>query len=423
MLYAALPARFARFSMDGGTVENELAPDGQAKYVPHGLRVVEALLLEEFPPDDIAVCFPDQFERFIGTDTRVVGIHAHNPLGITFATEIYSRFYGAGDEPWNAMEFRRLITHPVLQKYKAQIQVIVGGPGSWQIEAKGLQDAWGIDCIVKGEAEEETAALFRAAVEGKPLPRTVACNPSSQASPPVTRHRSTLGVVEITRGCGRGCRFCGPASRPIRSFPLEHVLENVRSNVREGASAITLATEDLFLYQHGTRLTPNGPGLQELLDSVGSEPGVEYVSLTHGSMAPVVQDPSLVERLSPVAVGKSHRCHPASTDPGKRYATLFVGIETGSTRLMRQYMKGKSHPYPPDHWPEIVLRGMEILNRHNWFPFCTWIIGLPGETREDTKRSLDLLHALKGPNGRRCPRSLSRWRTRVSPGSRTRICG
>ena len=38
---------------------------------------------------------------------------------------------------------------------------------------------------------------------------------------------------------------------------------------------------------------------------------------------------------------------------------------------------------------------MEILNKHNWFPICTFILGLPGETREDTKESLDLLFALK----------------------------
>ena len=38
--------------------------------------------------------------------------------------------------------------------------------------------------------------------------------------------------------------------------------------------------------------------------------------------------------------------------------------------------------------------GMEILSRHNWHPFCTFIIGLPGETDDDTKRSLDLLNSL-----------------------------
>ena len=43
----------------------------------------------------------------------------------------------------------------------------------------------------------------------------------------------------------------------------------------------------------------------------------------------------------------------------------------------------------------LILKGMELQNRYNWFPICTFIIGLPGETREDTKQSLDLLYALK----------------------------
>jgi radical SAM superfamily enzyme YgiQ (UPF0313 family) len=38
---------------------------------------------------------------------------------------------------------------------------------------------------------------------------------------------------------------------------------------------------------------------------------------------------------------------------------------------------------------------MELMNKKNWFPFATWIIGMPDETEEDTRRSLDLLHALK----------------------------
>jgi len=38
---------------------------------------------------------------------------------------------------------------------------------------------------------------------------------------------------------------------------------------------------------------------------------------------------------------------------------------------------------------------METLNRHNWFPICTFILGLPEETREDFPQSLDLLFALK----------------------------
>jgi radical SAM superfamily enzyme YgiQ (UPF0313 family) len=103
----------------------------------------------------------------------------------------------------------------------------------------------------------------------------------------------------------------------------------------------------------------------------------------------------VIEELSPVAVGKSVHQHRASTHPDKRYQNLFVGIETGSVRLFKQYMKGKGYPFRPEQWPDVVLKGMEILNRNNWFPFCTWILGLPGETPQDTKQSLDLLFALK----------------------------
>src|SRR5438128_9977147 len=42
---------------------------------------------------------------------------------------------------------------------------------------------------------------------------------------------------------------------------------------------------------------------------------------------------------------------------------------------------------------------METLNRHNWFPFCTFIIGLPGETDADTKESLKLLYDLRDAKG------------------------
>ena len=42
-----------------------------------------------------------------------------------------------------------------------------------------------------------------------------------------------------------------------------------------------------------------------------------------------------------------------------------------------------------------MLKGMEAMNRHNWFPMCTFIIGLPGEKPEDTRESLELLFALK----------------------------
>ena len=226
MLLGTLPSRYSRFPfyMIDVNWQNETHEDGQAVAVPNGLRVVESILLEKFSPDDIAVCYPDQLDLFVGEDTRVVGVHAHNPLGITFATDVYVNFYGKQTEPINAAEFKRLITHEAIKKHKDHLKVIVGGPGSWQIEKKNLQDEWKIDCIVEGEAEDLILDLFERAVRGESLPKRMEGNSPKMENIPTIKNRSTFGVVEVTRGCGRGCQFCSIALRKGRSLPLEHIL-------------------------------------------------------------------------------------------------------------------------------------------------------------------------------------------------------
>jgi radical SAM superfamily enzyme YgiQ (UPF0313 family) len=334
-------------------------------------------------------------DRFVGDDTRVVALHAHNPVGLTFGAGLYTRLYGGVSEPINAAEFRKMVEHPALRQHRAHLRVIVGGAGAWQIETAGRQDEWGVDCLVDGEAEEVVVPLVRSAIAGAALPRRVqGTSPPIEAIPRI-RHRSTFGVVEITRGCGRGCQFCSIALRHGKSFPLEHILDNVRAQVAEGADTVTLVTEDLFLYEQGPRFATNVTALTRLLREVAAVPGVDYMMLTHATMAPVVADVDVIDALSPVAVGKAAGRHPASTHPEHRYAMPFIGLETGSVRLFREFMKGKGYPFRPEQWPDVVLKGMDLLNRQNWFPFCTWIIGLPGETDADTRESLDLLHALK----------------------------
>lgn len=397
MLLGTLPAKFTRFPfyMVDINWRNEVRPDGQAVAVPNGLRVVESILLQKFKPEEIAVCYTDQLGLFVGPETEVVGIHAHNPLGIAFATDVYVQMYGRTQEPINASEFRRLVTHPVLKKHKEHLKVIVGGPGSWQIEKKNLQDEWNIDCIVDGEAEELILPLFESALRGETPPRKVEGKSPPMEAIPTTHGRSIFGVVEVTRGCGRGCQFCSIALRKGKSLPLEHILENARTQVANGAETIMLTTEDIFLYEQGPKFDTNIPALKKLFESVAAVPGVKHVIQSHGTIAPIVRDPEVLDALSPVAVDRSIHRHPSSTHPENRYASLFIGLETGSPRLFNKYMKGKAYPYTADQWHDVVLKGMELMNAKNWFPFCTWIIGLPGETEEDTRKSLDLLHALK----------------------------
>jgi len=72
--------------------------------------------------------------------------------------------------------------------------VIVGGPGAWQIEHKGVQDDWGIDTLVHGEAEAHVESLFQAAVRGEALPRRIECHSPPLEAIPTTHNRSTFGV-------------------------------------------------------------------------------------------------------------------------------------------------------------------------------------------------------------------------------------
>ena len=199
MLLAGLPQRYAKLMGTDWSTRIERNADGSAKYVPNGLRVVEALLARQFSANDIAVCYPEQLGEFIGDDTRVIGIHAHNPLGITFATDVYAGFVGSECEPINAYEFRRLIQHPAIRSRRPHTKVIVGGPGAWQIEHKNLQAEWGIDCLVHGEAEEVVPGLFDAAVRGEAIPSRIECKSPKLENIPYGVNRSTFGVVETIR--------------------------------------------------------------------------------------------------------------------------------------------------------------------------------------------------------------------------------
>ena len=401
MMSATVPYKFSNTFFNKVSFENECWPDGRAKYVPNGLRMVETLLLREYPEEDVVTCYLQNLEKFVGPETKVLAIHAHNPLGISYATHVYAKIFGENLMPLNAHEFIKIVTHPVIDKYKPKI--VVGGPGAWQLEKAGRLDEFKIDYLIDGEIERVFSDLFKRIMQGDPsLPRIIKVPKEMQATVeeiPVVRHRSTFGVVEITRGCGRGCQFCGPATKVGRSFPLEHIVESVKVNAREGATEIMISSEDMFLYEQLPNFETNVPALEELFKSIIGVPGIKTIQTSHITMAPVVKDPSIIERLTPLLVPYSHVQHRDSTDPDKRAIDPIIGLETGSAKVFNNYMKGKAYPYKAHQWRDVVVKGMEILNRHNWFPFCTFIIGLPGETKEDTKQSLDLLYDLRDAKG------------------------
>ena len=70
-----------------------------------------------------------------------------DPTGMGYVSKTYSSIIGGG-EPMNALEFRSLVTHPSIKRFKPKI--IVGGFGSWQLERKKVADSYGVDCVIIG---------------------------------------------------------------------------------------------------------------------------------------------------------------------------------------------------------------------------------------------------------------------------------
>jgi radical SAM superfamily enzyme YgiQ (UPF0313 family) len=374
--------------------EPEDNADGSAKFLPYGLRKVEALLLKHFPREDVVACHPDNLERFVGPKTKVVGITSMDPMGLAYVSVTYNSMIGIPGESVDAIEFRRVMENPALRRYDPTI--LLGGAGAWQVRHAGKVEEFGIDALIHGEGELTVLDVFKKAVAGDPLPREVHGSKVPIEFIPPIESGASYGVVEITRGCGRGCQFCSPTNRRRHSLPIPHILKEVEVNVKAGSRSIFFATEDLFLYDCGPKFEPNGPAMARLIESVGNVQGVDFIHLSHIAIAPVAYDPKAVEMISPLLLEKTRYNHEYRHEYKDPFVTALFGIESGSIRIMKKYMRGKIWPFPIEQYHEVNVQGAGILNDNGWKPMATLISGWPDETPDDTVQTLELIDKLKG---------------------------
>lgn len=382
--------------------EVEHNADGSAKYMPAGVRLVEKSLLRAYDPDDIVACFPQDLDKFVGPRTRVVAVSTHNPLGVTFAAGVYTSIFGSSKMPINSHYSRQLFSQIKSSPYRENFKVIVGGSGGWQIIQTDLYDELGIDCVVEGRSESGDALeIFAKAIKGEALPKQIDVkHPQDRDAILFPDARTTFGVVEMTTGCGRRCKFCVPDLNPQIDLPKDKIMNAVRANVREGNKQISLATEDMFIWGQVHTDTPfyfpNREALLDLYGDVVNTPGVEQHVLSHSTIAPAVVDPILIKELSKLLLPKSPIHFPyLSSHPEKKALAPLIGLETGSVRMAKKIMPSKGVPFAIEHWPSVVLEGLSVLNENNWFPAMTLIVGNPDETDEDIMETLDLVYEME----------------------------
>ncbi len=361
---------------------------GRAKIANYSIAKIEASLLNNgFSREEVILADPRKLDKAIESDTKAVGITCMDPLGIGYGSGIVNMaMVLLGVSPkgpsYMSKSFMDVINHPKIKKYKPKI--IVGGEAAWQFLDFNMQEKLGIDTVVIGEGERAAPELFKKAVEGEDLPKFVHGMPIDAKDIPPIITPSINGEVEITRGCGRGCKFCTPTLLKFRSIPMDTILKETKLNLEYGAKNIGLHSEDFLRYGSKT-LIPNEEKVLELFEKVhklsskyGGNVGVDFVTA-----ACTMTKPKLAEKIGREYVNIG------------RKSFIEVGIETGSPRLIKIIMPGKPLPFKAEEYPEVVKNAIGVLNDGGWTVVGTMITKLPEENEDDVIRSIELVEDLK----------------------------
>jgi radical SAM superfamily enzyme YgiQ (UPF0313 family) len=346
-----------------------------------GLRKIEASLLENgFSEKEVVVGHPEKLGKVISKDTRALGISTSDPLGLGPASSTFSSI--CGRTSYTAFYFRKLITNKLLRKYN--LKVIVGGPGAWQLEDEKIRAELRIDCVVIDEGELVAPELFHKAVNNEPLPHTVYGDVVPVDKIPTIRNPTVNSLVEIARGCGRGCRFCNPTMLKVRYLPLEKIIEETKINVNwHKKRGVILHAEDVLRYK-AKGVIPDEEEVLKLFSEVKKI--TSDIGISHFSLAAVVAKPKLIEELSNLLGIGSNKLP---------WYSGQTGIETGSSELANEHLAGKAKPFDVKEWPNIVKESFQILTDNNWVPCATIVMGMPRETDNDVIKTKELVQDLR----------------------------
>ena len=348
---------------------------------PYGLRKIEAQLLSE--GFDVFTVTPARLGKHVD-EAKVLGVHVMDPFGLGPASSTFA--FILKKEPFLAQYFRVLMSNPEVRKAKKHgMKIIVGGPGSWQFRYRQeFVEQYGIDCVVEGEAEKVIGKIVQTALNGEDLPKFfesgVSDAPSLDEIPDIV-NPSVNGLVEVGRGCCRGCQFCSVTLRPLRWYPYKKIMREVAVNVNGGITrGVVLHAEDVMLY--GSKNTvPDEKKLVKLHQLVVKD--CKGLAWSHCSLASVASKPKLFLEVAEIIRQK------------QPWWGAEIGIETGSPRLAQKIMPAKAHPFKPEEWPEVVHTGMGLMHDNKLVPAATLIVGAPEEREEDVIRTIELVDDLR----------------------------
>jgi radical SAM superfamily enzyme YgiQ (UPF0313 family) len=364
--------------------------NGYPRQAPYGMRKIEASLLDG--GFDARIVHPSHLDKYMPGKAKVLLISGHDYLGMNPPSSTFGGIMRR--EPMNATNFKRMLTQPcVVEARKAGMKIIAGGPCAWQLApATRMKLPWiqefidsfgGIDSVVEGEADLYVREIVKKALNDEYIPPHVVMTPKE--APKVEqissiRYPSVNGLIEIGRGCCRGCSFCSVTTRPTRWYPLEKIEEELKINAALGIRKGLLHSDDVYFYG-SPNVMPHEDKLLPLLKLAKQH--YSQVGWSHVAIASLMTKPKLLSKCAEILI-----------DERQSWWGVEVGVETGSPHMITAAMPGKVAPFKASQWPELVVQAAGLMNDNHVYPACTFIVGLPQETEEDVLRTIDLIDDL-----------------------------
>ncbi len=364
--------------------------NGYPREAPYGMRKIEASLIDAGV--DARIVHPSFLDRYMPGQAKVLLVSGHDYFGLNPPS---STFGGVmHKEPLNSVNFKRMLLQPhVLEARKQGMKLIAGGPCAWQLApatrqklpwvGEFVESIGGVDSVVEGESDQFVREIVRKALNDEFLPPHVVLTPKE--APKVEqissiKYPSVNGLIEIGRGCCRGCSFCSVTTRPTRWYPLEKVEEELKINKAIGIKKGLLHSDDVYFYG-SPNVMPREEKLIPLLQL--AKRYYDQVGWSHVAIASLMTKPKLLGKCAEVLI-----------DEKQSWWGVEVGVETGSPRMITAAMPGKVAPFKASQWPELVVQAAGLMNDNKVFPACTFIVGLPQETEDDVLKTIELIDDL-----------------------------
>ena len=228
------------------------------------------------------------------------------------------------------------------------------------------------DLIIGTRGRENLPKLISSLERGRPreLVSPYRTGSSFELLPVARRRGRSRGFLKIQEGCTQGCTYCIiPTTRgPLRSLPLEEVLDRARAMVASGYREIVLTGIHLGLYG----AEQEGLNLGLLLGELEKIEGLARIRLS--SIEPSDITGALVEKI---------------TSSEKICPHLHIPLQSGDKEILSRM----NRPYTPEEYLYLVRWLRET--KRDLAVSADVMVGFPGETEEHHRRSLAFVRAAR----------------------------